>query len=100
MAKQKKVEVRDEIREEIAQLLMAQFGLETMNRTKEGLVLPVGDKDLVIRVVQKKERVTQGDVIETLEFEGEFEDEPEDEEDEELDEQLEEELVEAELASE
>ncbi len=65
--KEKKVEMRDVIRTEVAQLLMKERGLETMVRTKEGVVLTVGETDFVIRVIQKKEKVKQGDVVDVIE---------------------------------
>lgn len=64
--KEKKVEARDVLRKEIAELLMEAKGLTRMGRTKEGLVITDGEQDLVIRVIQKKDRVEKKDIVEVL----------------------------------
>lgn len=73
--KEKKVEPRDVLRKELAQLIMEAKGLEEIGRTKEGLVFTEGEQDLVIRVIQKKGKVEGKDIVEVFKF-GE-EDEPE-----------------------
>lgn len=71
MAKEKKVELRDVVRAELAQLIMEARDLGEILRTKEGLVIQeTNDKGekvhLVVRVIQKKSLVGQGDVVETI----------------------------------
>ncbi len=82
-AKEKKVELRDVVRAQLAQLIMADRGLGEIVRTKEGLVVQeVNDKGeavhLVVRVIQKKELTGQGDVVETIVAEADEADEAED----------------------
>jgi len=82
--KEKKVELRDVLRKEIAVLLMEAKGLTEIGRTKEGLVVTEGEQDLVIRVIQKKDKVEKKDIVEVItldeaEAEGEDEGETEDE---------------------
>ncbi len=64
--KQKKVEARDVLRKELAKMLMEAKGLETIGRNKEGLVIRDGEQDLVVRVIQKKSKVEQADIVETF----------------------------------
>ena len=71
MAKaEKKVEMRDVLRNKVAQLVMAEFGMAEIARSKEGLVINVEDKSLVIRVIQKKERVEKADIVEVIKAKG------------------------------
>ena len=81
MAKEKKVEARDVLRKEIAELLMEAKGLTEIGRTKEGLVITDGEQDLVVRVIQKKDRVEKKDIVEVLTL-GEDETEADEGEDE------------------
>ncbi len=81
--KEKKVEARDILRAELAQLVMEAKGLDEIKRTKEGLVVTEDGQDLVIRVIQKKAKVEGKDVIEVIKLgegdegdEDEGEDEP------------------------
>lgn len=72
MAKEQKVkapEPRDVLRAELAQLLMEHEDLPRIERTKEGLVISRGEVDLVVRVIQKKERVEANAIVETIERE-------------------------------
>lgn len=69
MSKEKKVEMRDVLRSELAQMIMKEFHMTGIRRTKEGLVVRREDKDLVVRVVQKKELVGDADVLEVIPFE-------------------------------
>lgn len=69
MSKEKKVEMRDVLRSELAQMIMKEFHMTGIRRTKEGLVVRREDKDLVVRVVQKKELVREADVLEVIPFE-------------------------------
>lgn len=78
--KEKKVELRDVLRKELAQLVMEAKGLDEIKRTKEGLVVTEDGQDLVIRVIQKKAKVEGKDVIEVIKLgEGDEGDEDEDE---------------------
>lgn len=70
--KEKKVEARDVFRGELAQMIMRERCMTGIRRTKEGLVVTVDGQDLVIRVVQKKERIEAADVVETIAFEGDI----------------------------
>ena len=81
MVKEKKVEARDVLRKEIAELLMEAKGLTEIGRTKEGLVITDGEQDLVVRVIQKKDRVEKKDIVEVLTL-GEDETEADEGEDE------------------
>lgn len=81
MTKEKKVEARDVLRKEIAELLMEAKGLTEIGRTKEGLVITDGEQDLVVRVIQKKDRVEKKDIVEVLTL-GEDETEADEGEDE------------------
>ncbi len=65
-AKEKKITSRDQLRNELAELIMNARGLTVLERTKEGLVVKNGDEDLVIRVVLKKDPVVKADVVEIL----------------------------------
>lgn len=63
----KKLEVRDILRNKIAQLIMEDLGISEIGRSKEGLVISTSDgKDLVVRVIQKKERVEKADIVEII----------------------------------
>ena len=69
-AKEKKVALRDIVRAELAQLIMADRGLPEIGRTKEGLVIQEkGDEGqlvhLVVRVIEKKSLVEKADIVET-----------------------------------
>ena len=80
--KEKKVTEREVLREKLAVMLMREMGLEKMGRTKEGLVVKVGEETLVVRVILKKEKVETKDVVEVLEL-AKLEEEGEDGEEEE-----------------
>ena len=64
--KEKKVTAREELRGVIAGLLMEEFGLEKIGRTKEGLLVKVGDEDVIVRVILKKEKVEAKDIVEFI----------------------------------
>ena len=85
--KEKKVTVREVMREKLAVMLMKEMGLEKMGRTKEGLVVKVGEETLVVRVILKKEKVETKDVVEVLEL-AKLEEEGEDGEEEEEEEEI------------
>lgn len=76
--KEKKVEARDVLRKEIAELILKARGLTEIGRTKEGLVVTDGEQDLVVRVIQKKDRVEKKDIVETFTLGDEDEQEEED----------------------
>ncbi len=65
-AKEKKVNSRDQLRNELAELIMKARNLTILRRTKEGLVLKNGDEYLVIKVILKKDPIERTDVVETL----------------------------------
>ncbi len=67
--KEKKVEARDVLRNELAQLIMANRGLNEIGRTKEGLLVQEGENDLIVRVVQKKDKVEKNAIVETIQRE-------------------------------
>lgn len=67
--KEKKVTARENLRMVVAGLLMDEFGLEKIDRTKEGLVVRIGEEDLVVRVILKKDKVEKKDVVETIVWE-------------------------------
>ena len=69
-AKEKKVVLRDVLRAELAQLIMADRGLPSIERTKEGLVVQELGEDgkvvhLIVRVIEKKSLVEKADIVET-----------------------------------
>lgn len=64
--KKVKVTEREIVREALAKLLLAEFGLNELKRTKEGLVLEVNGETVVVRTILKKEAVKTGDVIEVI----------------------------------
>ncbi len=71
MAKEKKVEVREVERGNLAQLIMEDKGLEAVKRIREGLVIETlndeGQRvDLVVKVIQKKALVANADVVEVI----------------------------------
>ncbi len=65
-AKEKKITSRDQLRNELAELIMNARDLTVLERTKEGLVVKNGDEYLVVRVVLKKDPIERTDVVETL----------------------------------
>ena len=65
-AKEKKVTKREILRAELAILLKTAKGLEAISRTKEGLVITDGETDLIVRVIEKKDRIKKVDVVEVL----------------------------------
>ena len=71
MAKEKKVELRDVVRNQLAQLIMFDRGLDLIERTKEGLVVQEVNEDgtvthLIVRVIQKKSLIEKADVVEVI----------------------------------
>ncbi len=75
--KEKKVEMRDLVRQELAELIMEARGLTEIERTKEGLVIREGEQDIVIKVIQKKNPVAEADVVEVIKLGGATEEEAE-----------------------
>ncbi len=71
--KAKKVEPRDIWRNKVAQLIMEDMGLGEIGRTKEGILVRDGDQDIIIKVIQKKDKVEAKDIVETIPFFGEEE---------------------------
>ncbi len=67
--KEKKVESRDIVRNMLAQLIMEAEGTERISRTKEGLLVTLGEQDLIVRVIQKKSKVESKDIVETITLE-------------------------------
>jgi len=45
---------------------MEKFELEKIGRTKEGLLVKVGDEDVIVRVILKKEKVEAKDIVEFI----------------------------------
>ncbi len=78
--KEKKVEMRDLVRQELAELIMEARGLTEIERTKEGLVIREGEQDIVIKVIQKKNPVAETDVVEVIKLGGAAEEEVEEQE--------------------
>ncbi len=68
--KEKKVEARDLVRQELAELIMEARGLTEIERTKEGLVIREGEQDIVVKIIQKKAKVEKADVVEVIKFGG------------------------------
>ncbi len=64
--KEKKVTLREVVRDELAKLVMEARGMEEIGRTKEGLVLREGEETVVIKVILKKDAVETKDIVETL----------------------------------
>lgn len=72
--KTKKVELRDIVRAELAQMIMKSRKMVTIDRTREGLVLREtsdnGERvDLIVRVIQKKAVIETADIVETIAIE-------------------------------
>ncbi len=67
-AKEKKVTVREILREELAILIMEARGMERIGRTKEGLVVEIGEETVVVKTILKKDRVEKKDIVEILEL--------------------------------
>ncbi len=65
-AKEKKVTLREVVRDELAKLVMEAKGMAEIGRTKEGLVLREGEETVVIKVILKKDAVETKDIVETL----------------------------------
>jgi len=68
--KEKKVTAREKFMKESAQMFMDALGMEAVYRTKEGLLFDVGEEQVVVKFIQKKSRVTQEDILETIMSEG------------------------------
>ena len=64
--KEKKVELREIVRGELAQMILKEQGLEGIGRSKEGLVLEVNGVNVVVKTILKKEKVETKDLIETF----------------------------------
>ncbi len=64
--KVKKVEARDTVRNMLADLIMRGCGMDSISRTKEGLVVNVGEQDLIVRVIQKKSKIEKADIVEVI----------------------------------
>jgi hypothetical protein len=62
MAKQKEKTLREKVIENVAVSTMVQFDLPELTVAKEGLVLAVDGEVFVIKVIQKKTPILQGDV--------------------------------------
>ncbi len=67
-AKEKKVTVREILREELAILIMEAKGMEKIGRTKEGLVVEIGEETVVVKTILKKDKVEKKDIVEILEL--------------------------------
>ena len=65
-AKEKKVTERDKFMYEAAQLFMEQMDLDFIYRTKEGLLFERGEEQVVLKFIQKKNRVYREDVVEEI----------------------------------
>ncbi len=64
--KEKKVTLREVVRDELAKLVMEARGMTEIGRTKEGLVLREGEETVVIKVILKKDAVETKNIVETL----------------------------------
>ncbi len=62
----KKVTLRETVRADLAQMILREFGLSELPRTKEGLLLQEDEADVVIKVIQKKDRVENQDIVEVI----------------------------------
>ncbi len=63
MAKEKKVETRDIVYEQLAAAILAQSDEETVSRYKEGLRIDIDDVAHIVRVVKKKEEPKQEELL-------------------------------------
>ncbi len=64
-AKVAKVTEREMVRGILAELL-SESGSNLVGRTKEGLVLEVNGKQVVVRTILKKEKIEKGEFIEVF----------------------------------
>lgn len=65
-AKTVKMTEREIVRNSLAETLKEKHGLEKIGRTKEGLVLEVNGKHVIVRTILKKENVEAKDILEHL----------------------------------
>ncbi len=63
---EKKVTMREKLMGEVASILMEQYGMEELPRTKEGLLFEVDGEQVVLKFIQKKKVVTNADIVEIL----------------------------------
>lgn len=64
--KEKKVTEREKFMYEAAQMFMEQMDLDFIYRTKEGLLFERGEEQVVLKFIQKKNRVYREDVVEEI----------------------------------
>jgi len=64
--KEKKVTEREKFMYEAAQILMEAMDLDTVNRSKEGLVFNRGEEQVVVKFIQKKNKVYHEDIVEEI----------------------------------
>ncbi len=67
--KEKKVTEREKVMREVAQMVMQGYDMDAIYRTKEGLMVEKDGEQIVMKFIQKKNRVTQEDIKETIERE-------------------------------
>lgn len=60
-----KVTEREMVRNAL-QTMLVESGAELVGRTKEGLVLEVNGKNVVVRTILKKEKVERGEFLEVF----------------------------------
>lgn len=66
MAKEKKVDLRETVYDQVASAIMQDSKLSKIRRHKEGLELKVNDEVFAVRVIKKKESLSEKD------FRGEY----------------------------
>ena len=64
--KEKKVTEREKFMYEVAQILMEAMDLDELNRSKEGLVFNCGEEQVVVKFIQKKNKVYREDIVENI----------------------------------
>ncbi len=64
--KEKKVTEREKFMYEAAQILMEAMDLDTVGRSKEGLVFNRGEEQVVVKFIQKKNKVYHEDIVEEI----------------------------------
>jgi hypothetical protein len=64
--KEKKVTEREKFMYEVAQILMEAMDLDELNRSKEGLVFNRGEEQVVVKFIQKKNKVYREDIVENI----------------------------------
>ena len=64
--KEKKVTEREKFMNEAAQMFMQAMNLDVLYRTKEGLLFDRGEEQVVLKFIQKKNKVFREDIVEEI----------------------------------